>query len=374
MQVAFLDLAAQHRPIRSEIDRALRTTVDTSAFIQGPEVRALEAELAQRVGTRHAVGVASCTAALSITLRGLGIGPGDEVITTPLTAVPTAEAVGLAGGRAVFADVDEEGWLLDPRSVESRIGGRTRAILPVHLHGMSARIDELADIARRHGLALVEDIAQALGASFHGKPLGGFGRASCASFFPSKPLGGFGDGGMIFTDDEALADFAASYSNHGRREKLVHDFEGANERLDALQAAVLRVKLPYLDEWNARRRAVADRYRELLADVEEIRLPRPLPDTEPVWHVFAIRCEDRDGVRRRLAERGVQTGLHYPLPLHLQPAYGWMELGRGSLPVAERICDELLSLPMHPELTAEEIEHVAGSVKAAVVRREGVLR
>jgi dTDP-4-amino-4,6-dideoxygalactose transaminase len=309
------------------------------------------------------VGTSSCTSALAATLRSLCLEPGDEVIVPSLTAMPTAEAVTLAGGRVVFADVDAATSQLDPASVAERITDRTRAVIAVHLYGMAAPIGVLDDLTRSRGLVLIEDIAQSFGASLNGAPLGTTGLAGCISFFPSKPLGGFGDGGMVATDDAATARYVRMYTNHGRESKFTHDFEGANERLDGLQAAVLNVRLGVFDEWNARRREVAGWYQEGLAGVSELQLPQPLEGCEPVWHIYPVSVARRDDLRAALRERGIQTGVHYPLPLHLQPAYEHLGLGRGTLPVAERLTAETVSLPMDPLLTREQVDWVVESIK-----------
>ncbi len=364
MKVSFLDLSAQNERLRSSIDEAFAAVVGGSQFIGGEVVRTFENDVCTYAGVRHAIGVSSCTAALSAVLRTLLIEPDDEVIVPTLTAIPTPEAVSLAGGRVVFADVDEKTLQLDPRDVESRITDCTRAIVPVHLHGASVDLTALLGLARRRGLALVEDTAQAFGATYLGRPLGTSGLAGCLSFFPSKPLGGFGDGGMVLTDDDELARSVRRYCNHGRLEKFTHEVVGSNERLDGLQAAILSVKLRVLDDWNERRRNVAAWYREELEGLDEVRLPAVVASCEPVWHVYAIRHPRRDELRAALSADGIGTGLHYPLPCHLQPVYEHLGLRPGSLPVAEEACATLLSLPMDPFLTRDEVAHVGRSVRS----------
>ena len=369
MQVPFLDLRAQQARIQKELDSALNEVIDTTSFVGGPILASFQEQLAEFMGVKHAVGVASGTAAISIAVRALGLEPDAEVITTAYTAVPTPEAITRAGARPVFADIDEATYQIDPDSVAERIGPRTRALVVVHLHGLGAPIDRLQELARRHDLVLIEDVAQAQGARFQGRRLGTFGRAGCLSFFPSKNLGGFGDGGAVVTDDEQIDRFVMMYSNHGRITKFEHEIEGANERLDTLQAAVLRAKLPYLDEWNARRRQVAAWYAEDLGDVAGVTLPKPLPGVEPVWHLYVVRVPDRNGLQKFLKSRGVGSGLHYPLPLHLQKAYAWMGAGPGSYPAAERVTQDILSLPMDPFLTREQVSYVAEAVKDFLVGR-----
>jgi dTDP-4-amino-4,6-dideoxygalactose transaminase len=368
MRVPFLDLNSQHARLRTELDAALRSVIDTGSFVGGPAVEQFEREFARFSGRRHARGVASGTAALAIALRALDLGPHDEVITTAHSAVPTAEAIVLAGATPVLVDIDPYTWLIDPDRVEAAITPRTRALLPVHLYGMPAPLDRLLEIAARHDLAVIEDCAQSAGARFHGRQVGSFGLAGCHSFFPSKNLGAFGDGGAIVTDDARIDRFAATYRDHGRLEKFMHERIGANERLDALQASVLSVKLQHLEAWNALRRRVADWYAEDLRDIDGLRVQRRVRDAEPVWHLFVIAARDRDSLAARLRDKGIGTGLHYPLSLNLQPAFAFLKQGPGSLPQAERTCREVLSLPMDPFLTREQVRYVADSVKQAVVR------
>jgi len=365
MDVPFLDLRGQHERLRAELDAAWAGAIDESAFIMGKPVELFEGELSAFMERRFARGVSNCTSALMLSLRWLGLKPGDEVITTVHTAIATAEAITLAGGRVVFADIDPESWLIDLRHVESLIGPRTRALLPVHLYGMPAPIDRFAALAQKHGLSLIEDVAQAQGARYRGRRVGSFGLAGCLSFFPSKNLGGFGDGGAVVTDDPELSRYVAMFSNHGRLEKFTHEIQGGNERLDALQAAILRIKLRRLDEWNARRRQVADWYAQELSGVEGLSLQRRTPQAEPVWHLFAVQAAERDALASRLKARGIGTGLHYPLPLNLQPAFAAFGQGRGSFPVAERLCDHVLSLPMDPFLTRDQVAYVSEAVRQA---------
>lgn len=367
--VPFLDLAGQHRRLRDELDAAWRSVVDDSAFIRGAPVEDFERELAAFMERPFACGVANCTAALELSLRWLKLAPGDEVITSVHTAIATAEAITLAGGTVVFADVDPDTWLIDSAHAESLVTPRTRALLPVHLYGMPLPMDRWVALSARHGLPLIEDLAQAQGARFAGRRVGSFGLAGCLSFFPSKNLGAFGDGGALVTADESLARFAAMYSNHGRLEKYTHEFQGGNERLDALQAAILRVKLRRLDEWNGRRRQVADWYAEELAGVPDLALQRRTPEGEPVWHLFVVQWAERDALAAALAQRGIGTGLHYPIPLNLQPAFAHRGQGRGAFPVAERLCERVLSLPMDPFLTREQVACVAEAVRRACSSR-----
>jgi dTDP-4-amino-4,6-dideoxygalactose transaminase len=364
MQVPFSDLTAQYVEARSEIDAAWQETVMKSAFIGGEPVKRFEAELAAGFGLKYAVGVSNGTAAIAITLRSFGLKPDDEVITTVHTAAPTAEAITLAGGRIVFCDIEEETFEIDPAGVEAAITPRTRAILPVHLYGLSAKIGELLALCRKHNLILVEDCAQAQGTLYGGRPVGTYGVAGCLSFFPSKNLGAFGDGGAVVTNDEKIEKFVRMYSNHGRVSKFDHTIQGSNERLDALQAAIMLPKLRRLEQWAIRRRQAAEWYRQRLADIEEVRLPRPIPECTPTWHLYVIRIANRDELAKFLKEKGVQTGLHYPLPLNLQPAFASLNKPAGSFPVAERLTQrEILSLPMFPHIQEEQVDYVCRQVR-----------
>jgi len=369
MQVPFVNLKAQYDEVRAEIDAAWQEAVSRSAFIGGEAVRKFEILLAERFRVKHACGVASCTAALTAVLRSLELSPGDEVITTVHTAAPTAEAIVLAGANVVFCDVEEDTFQIDPAAVETAITPRTRAIVLVHLYGLAARVREIQAVARKHDLVVIEDIAQAQGARYDARPVGTFGAAGCLSFFPSKNLGAFGDGGAVVTNNEETARFVRMYSNHGRLEKFEHRILGANERLDALQAAILRVKLRRLEPWNERRRQAATWYEQRLADVKEVRLPRPIPQCTPAWHLYVIRIDGRDELAHFLKDRGVSTGLHYPLPLHLQPAFSFLGKGEGDFPVAERLArHEILSLPMFPHIEEGQVDYVCRTIRQFVAQ------
>jgi len=364
MEIPISDLTAQYFEARAEIDAAWKNAVTRSAFIGGEAVKRFEAELAASFALKYACGVANGTAALAITMKSLDLGPDDEVITTVHTAAPTAEAITLAGARIVFCDIEEDTFQIDPKAVEAAITPRTRVLLPVHLYGLSVRLRDLTAIARRHKLVLIEDVAQAQGTRYDGRMVGTFGVAGCLSFFPSKNLGGFGDGGAVVTSDERIERFVRMYSNHGRLAKFDHTIQGANERLDALQAALLLPKLRRLATWNERRRKAAQWYEERLADVEEIRLPHPVRECTPAWHLYVIRTDDRDGLMRFLKEKGVATGLHYPLPLNLQPAFESLGKPAGSFPVAERLTQhEILSLPMFPHISEEQVDYVCRQIR-----------
>ena len=348
------DLGRAHAAIRPELDAAVARVLDRNWYILGPEVEAFETAFAAYCGVAHAVGCASGTDALSLTLRALGLGPGDEVITTALTAAATAGAILAVGATPVFADCDPPTRNLDPKHVEALVTPRTRALLPVHLYGRPAELDSLGTIAARHGLALVEDAAQAHGARWRGRPAGSIGLAGCFSFYPTKNLGALGDGGAVVTNDGALAERLRRLRNHGQSSRYHHIEQSGNSRLDELQAALLSVKLRHLDGWNAERRAQATRY---LAQLKGAPFGLPPANDETAtscWHLFVIESAEREALRGRLAAAGVGTDIHYPTPLHLQPAYAAYGSGPGSLPVAERLADTIVSLPLFPGLTAEE--------------------
>ncbi|MEA3220931.1 DegT/DnrJ/EryC1/StrS family aminotransferase [Immundisolibacter sp.] len=362
--VPLVDLRRQYAPLLPALQAAACQTLADCDFIGGKAVRVFEAEFATALGVAASVGVANATAGLHAALHALGIGPGDEVIVPAHTAIATAEAVTLAGAQVVFADIEPDTCTLDPDDVARRITPRTRAIVPVHLYGHAADLDRLLPLARAHALWVVEDCAQAVGAQLHGQALGSFGDAGVYSFFPSKNLGGFGDGGAVIARDPALLKKIRMYSNHGREDKFRHDFEGTNSRLDTLQAALLRVNLPHLATWNAARRAIADQYRQRLGHLDWLQLPVQRDGAEHIYHVYVVRTQQREALAAHLHELGIRTGLHYPIALHRQPAYARLNLGPGSLPVAEEACASCLSLPMFPGLTPAEVERVCDAVEA----------
>jgi dTDP-4-amino-4,6-dideoxygalactose transaminase len=362
MPVPFVDLKAQYHSIHDQVDAALAEVIESSRFVGGAAVEAFEAEFAHACGVKHAVGVGNGTDALQVALRACGVGSGDEVITAAFTFMATAEAIVNAGARPVFVDVDET-YTLDVNQVADRITARTKAILPVHLYGQPADIDPLMELAQRHGLVVVEDAAQAHGARYKGRRVGSLGHIACFSFYPSKPLGAYGDAGAVLTNDDRWAQQVRTICDHGRTGYYQHDLIGCNSRLDALQAAVLRVKLQHLDEWNAARRGVALHYAELLASSGLI-LPYVAPEREHVYHLYVVRARDREGLRQHLQQAGIGTGLHYPGPLHLQPAYAFLGYQRGSLPNTEAWADQILSLPMYAEMTPCQVSEVAAAIGA----------
>jgi dTDP-4-amino-4,6-dideoxygalactose transaminase len=361
MRVPFFDLKAQHRAIEPELRQALDAVLAGADFILGPAVERFEKDFAAYLGARHCVGLNSGTSALHLALLACGVGPGDEVITTPHTWISTSWAISYTGARPVFADIDPSTYTLDPAQVERLLTPRTRAILPVHLYGQAADLEALADLARRLGIALIEDAAQAHGAVSRGRHVGTIGRAGCFSFYPSKNLGAFGEGGAVVTDDESLAHRIRVLRDHAQARRHHHVEVGFNYRMEGLQGAVLAVKLRHLDRWNAARRRHTRLYVEILGDVPNLRLPAaPLPEAH-VWHLFVVLLDgiDRDEMRQGLEGAGVGTGIHYPTPVHLQPAYAHLGYERGAFSVAEDVASRCLSLPMFPELTADQVEHAA---------------
>jgi dTDP-4-amino-4,6-dideoxygalactose transaminase len=361
-QIPLVDLKAQYQSIRPPVDAAIRRVIERSTFILGPEAAQFEQTFAQYVGAKRAVGVASGTAALQLALLACGIGQGDEVITTAFTFVATAETVSHTGAKPVFVDIDPCTYNLEPNRVEAALTPRTRAIVPVHLYGQPAEMESLLDIARRHHLWVIEDAAQAHGAAYQGRRCGSIGDLACFSFYPAKNLGAYGDGGAVTGNDEDLLGKVCKLRDHGRISKYQHDELGYGERLDALQAAVLGVKLSYLDEWNEARRRHAKLYTKLL-EGSEVVMPVEAPDRHHVYHLFVVRTPRRDALLAHLQAHGIEVGIHYPLSLHRQPVY--LKLGYADvvLPEAERAASEVLSLPMYPELTMEQVGYVVERVK-----------
>jgi dTDP-4-amino-4,6-dideoxygalactose transaminase len=362
--IPLVDLKAQYAALKPEIDAALQRVLDSAAFILGREVEEFERAFAAYCGTGHAIGVASGTAALHLALLACGLEPGHEVITTPFTFIATAEAIYHTGARPVFVDIDPRTYNLDPALVEAAIGPRTRAIVPVHLYGRPAGMDGLLEVARRHGLRVIEDAAQAHGARYRGRRVGTLGDAACFSFYPGKNLGAYGDGGMVTTNDPEIAGRLRMLRDHGRTDKYAHRIIGYGERLDALQAAILQVKLGHLDAWNAERRRAAQRYRSLLAGSPVV-LPLDAGDAESAYHLFVIRVYERDRVLKDLKAGGVGAGIHYPIPLHLQEACAHLGYRPGSFPHAELAANEVLSLPLYPEISQSQQEEVAAVVRAS---------
>jgi dTDP-4-amino-4,6-dideoxygalactose transaminase len=371
MDVPFLDLQSHHAPLRQEIDAAIARVIDTCAFAGGPFVSEFETDFAQYCGTRHAIGVGSGTEALWLTLLALGIGPGDEVITVPSTFMATAEAITYCGATPVFVDIDEATYTMDPAAIPAAITPRTKAIIPVHLFGQIADMDAINAIAEEYGLFVVGDACQAHGAEYKGRKAGSLGDAGCFSFYPGKNLGAFGEAGAITTNDAALDRTIRVLRDHGQVRKYHHTMIGWNCRMDGIQAAVLGIKLRHLDDWNKARRAHAQQYDAGLRDVPDVITPATAADQLHVYHVYALRVQQRDEVMRQLGDLGIGCGIHYPVPVHLQEAYRGLGYGPGSFPVAEMVSREFLSLPMYPHLTRSQIDRVIDGVKTSVA--SGVL-
>ncbi len=366
MSVPFLDLGAQYRLIQPEISRALDEVLESHAFIKGPAVADFEQSYADWLGAKECVGVANGTDALFLTFKALGIGPGDQVITVPNTFIATTEMISATGAQIVWADISPDTYLMDISSLEPLLTERTKAILPVLLYGNIPDMETLAAFAKERGLYIVADAAQAQGAKWNGRSLTDYCDIATYSFYPGKNLGAYGDAGAVVTNDSRLAERIRMLANHGRKEKYIHQFEGYSSRLDSVQAAVLSVKLRYLDEWNDARRGVAGRYAEELSGIDGLALPICSPEALPVYHLYVVRTGERDHLAAFLKERGIQTGIHYPLPLPFQPAYEEKVSPEdcSRLEYVRRISDEILSLPMFPEMTQEQINEVCGAVRA----------
>jgi dTDP-4-amino-4,6-dideoxygalactose transaminase len=364
--VPFLDMKARTAPLREEFMQAIGEIIDSGAFSGGPFVERFENEFAAYCGTRHAIGVGSGTEALWLTLLALGIGPGDEVITVPLTFAATVEAICLAGAKPVFADIDARTYTINPAALESVRTRNTKAILPVHLFGQPADMDPILEFARKHCLRVIEDAAQAHGAEYKGRRAGSIGDAGCFSFYPGKNLGAFGEAGAVVTGNDELANQIRMLGNHGQSRKNVHSLVGWNSRMDGIQAAVLRIRLRHLDRENRLRRDHALRYNRALADLPGLVLPAVMNDRNHVFHLYALRAHDRRHLIATLGAKQIGCGLHYPVPVHLQPAYRHLGYRRGDFPVAEQSADELVSLPMFPEMTQDQIAFVTAAVTESV--------
>jgi dTDP-4-amino-4,6-dideoxygalactose transaminase len=364
--IPLADLKSQIAPIRAELDAAIKAVIDDAAFILGPAVEHFERAFASHVGVKHCVGVSSGTAALQLALLARGIGPGDEVVTTPMSFFATAEAISLTGATPVFADVEADTLNIDPARIEAAITPRTRAILPVHLFGQAASMGPILEIARRRGLDVVEDACQSHGATYGERKLGSLGVAGCFSFYPGKNLGAFGEGGAIVTSDDALAAKARELRDHGSPEKNRHTRVGYNYRLDGIQGAVLGVKLRYLEGWNEARRALAARYRQLLAGLAGVEPLAERAHGRHVYHLFVVRSARRGRIFEAFAERDIARAVHYPVPVHLQEAYAGLGQRRGSLPVSERAADEVLSLPVYPELSHAQQDEVVDAIASTL--------
>jgi len=375
MNVPFLDLKTQYLSIKPEIQNALQQVLDATAFAGGPFVAQFEKEFAAFCQAEHCVGVGNGTDALWMALLALGVGPGDEVITVPDTFIATAEAISYCGAIPVFVDVDEKSYNMDPNRLEDylksrfasgavRSGSTLKAIIPVHLFGQTADMDPIIELARKYGLAVIEDASQAHGALYKGRPAGSMGDAGCFSFYPGKNLGAYGEAGAVVTNSASLADKMRMLRDHGSSKKYYHQVVGWNARMDGFQGAVLSVKLKHLPAWNEARRKNAELYNKLLSGLEGVITPKEMDYARHVYHIYAIRAQKRDDLIAKLGEKGVNCGIHYPVPVHLQNAYASLGLKAGSFPVAEKVASEFVSLPMFAELTEEQIHYTADMVKA----------
>lgn len=366
MEVPLVDLSAQHRAVEAAVRAGFEEVLQATSFIKGPAVAAFEREYAQWLGVSHCVGVGNGTDALELALRAVGVVEGDEVIVPANTFIATAEAVVRAGARPVLADVDDAYLLLDAEAVRSAVGPRATAVMPVHLYGQVAPMEQIGRVAAAAGLRVVEDAAQAQGARRFGASAGSFGDAAGTSFYPGKNLGAYGDGGAVLTNDADVAARVRMIADHGSVVRYRHEVIGCNSRLDSLQAVVLSAKLAHLAAWNAERRAAAERYASMLDTVHDVRVPGTLEGNEHVWHLYVVRVPDRDGVLQRLHEQGIGAAIHYPVPVHLQPAFRHLGHVAGDFPVAEAAAGELLSIPLFPGITAAQQERVVEALEKAL--------
>lgn len=392
MNIPLIDLKAQYKSIAEDLDRVTKEVLSSAGYIMGKNVTEFEKEFAEYLGVKHAISVGNGTDALVIALKSLGIGAGDEVITTPFTFFATAETISAVGATPVFVDVEKETFDIDPSKIEEKITSKTKAILPVHIFGQSARMDEINEIAKKHNLKVIEDACQAVGSKYKGKNIGTLGDVACFSFFPTKNLGCAGDGGILVTSDDNIATIARALRTHGSGEngqkaynllnniteevQTAHDADdtvynplkyynyliGYNTRLDAIQAAILRVKLPHLDNWNARRREIAKIYDEAFKDTELV-TPIIRDENLPVYHMYILQSEKRDEVIGKLKEKGIATGVYYPVPMHLQKVYKSLGYKTGDMPVAEYLSHRTFAIPVYPELTDEEIKYIVDTIK-----------
>jgi dTDP-4-amino-4,6-dideoxygalactose transaminase len=368
MIVPYFDLKLQYAALREEVLATLDRVGRKAEFILGEEVQEFEKEFAAYCGVKHCVAVNSGTSALHLALLAAGVKPGDEVITTPNSFIATAEAISYTGATPVFADIDPRTANIDPSQIARAFGSRTRAILPVHLYGLPAEMEEILEIASRRNLAVIEDACQAHGARYHGRRVGSIGSAAAFSFYPTKNMGGYGEGGALTTNDDEVAALARSLRSHGEARRYLHEHIGYNYRMDGFQGAILRVKLRHLDPWNARRKEIAEIYRRILAGAR-VQMQEGEEANERVYHLFVVYVDDRDAVRAKLEERGVQTAIYYPLPIHLQKPYQSLGYPKGSLPHVERACERVIAMPFYPELTDEQVTYAAEMLREIVGER-----
>jgi len=363
MKIPLLDLKKQYLSIKKEIDGAIKRVLDNTQFILGENVRKFEKEFSDFCNTRYAIGVGDGTGALYLAVRALGISKGDEVIIPVNTYIATAEAITLNGAKPIFVDIDLDTFNIDVSKIEKVITKRTKAIIPVHLFGQPADMFPILKIARKYKFYVIEDCAQAHGAKYKGRKVGSMGNIACFSFFPAKNLGAYGDGGAVVTNSSKLAEKIRMLRNHGRKEKYLHKIEGINSRLDEIQAAILRVKLRSLNKWNKARQKNAKIYDKLFQNTNDIITPRIIKNTQSVYYFYTICVKNRKKIQKKLKEKGVSTGIHYPIPLHLQPAYKYLGYKKGDFPKAEKQSNEILSLPIYPELTEKQIKFIVNIIK-----------
>ncbi|HAJ34030.1 MAG TPA: erythromycin biosynthesis sensory transduction protein eryC1 [Candidatus Atribacteria bacterium] len=362
--IPFVDLKVQYDSIKDEIDDAIQNILNNTSFIMGEELKKFEEEFARFCDVKYAVGVANGSDALILALKACGISKGDEVITVPHTFIATTEAISNVGGKIVFVDIDPKTYTIDISKIEEKITEKTKAIIPVHLYGQPADVEPIMALAKKYNIKIIEDAAQAHGAEYKGEKVGSIGDVGCFSFYPGKNLGAYGDAGMVVTNSEEIAEKIKLQRNHGRiTKKYEHDIEGYSSRLDNLQAAILRVKLRHLNKWNDMRRKNAKKYNELLINIGGITTPYEADYAKHVYHLYVIRTEDRDKLREELKSNGIATGIHYPIPLHLQPAYNYLGYKRGDFPVTEKASQEILSLPMFAELKEKQIIKIVETIK-----------
>jgi len=361
MQIPFGDLKRQYISIKDEIDEAIRKVLNRGSFILGENVESFEREFSNFCGAKFGIGVGSGTEALHLSLVSCGVQAGDEVITVANTAVPTVSAISFANATPVFVDIDPESYNINPSKIEEKISKKTKVILPVHLYGQPADMDSILEVAKRHKLKVIEDACHAHGAEYKGRTVGTLGNIGCFSFYPTKNLSAYGDGGMVVTNDEEIAIRLKMLRNYGEERRYHNPIKGFNSRLDEIQAAILRVKLKYLSKWNERRRKIAESYNNLLKTVIK---PKEMDYTRHIYHLYVVRSTKRDQLQMYLQEEGIGTLIHYPVPIHLQPAYRDLGFKKGSLPITEKYANEILSLPIFPELTDEEIKYISNTVNS----------
>lgn len=361
-KISIVDLGAHYRSIKTEIDKAVLDVLSSGHYVLGPQVKAFEDELAQYTGCKHAIACANGTDAITLSLLALGIKPGDEVITVSHSFFATSEAIALVGAKPVFVDINESDFNIDVSQIEKQITTKTKAIIPVHIYGQPCEIDRLMEVAKRHKLFVIEDCAQAIGAKYKGQTVGTFGDVGTLSFFPTKNLGAYGDGGAVLTNSDEIANKFKQLRVHGSSKRYVHDFIGLNSRLDEIQAAILRVELKCLDEWNHKRFKAAENYNQLFRNISDVTVPIIVPDRKHIFHQYTIRVKNRDLLCEKLKEKNIESIIYYPIPIHKQKAFEYLNVSEIHLPVTNSICNEILSLPIYPEITNEIQEIVVQSI------------